>query len=55
MQRDYPNAQFASEDRGRAKLSAGVWAPDRLTRPTTGVVFTRNAFYSLRKSYVRQI
>ena len=46
MQRDYPDAQFASEDRGRAKLSAGVWAPDRLTRPTTGVVFTRNAFYN---------
>ena len=45
MQRDYPNAQFAAEDRGRAKLSACVWAPDGLTRPRTSIVSTRNAFY----------
>lgn len=44
-QRDFPNPEFASEDRGRAKLSTSVGAPNGYTKPETRIVFTRNAYY----------
>ena len=45
-QREYPDPEFVAEDRGRAKLSTVVGAPNGITKPTTRAVFTRNAYYN---------